>query len=120
MQEEDQIHLNNISSMINEIEAYVEGMDYNQFSQEESIRQSVAVNLQQIGEAADLLSDEFKEDFTEIDYNVLDTLKRAKFDEALEVDHRQIWNVIQNDLPEVRNLVETRSEQMDRENPPED
>lgn len=115
MKEEDQVHLSNISSMINEIEAYVENMDYNQFSREESIRQSVAVNLQQIGEAADLLSDEFKEDFTEIDYNVLNALKRAKFDEAMEVDHRQIWNVVQNDLPEFRNMVETRSEQMDRE-----
>lgn len=114
MNEEDQIHLNNITTMINEIDAYVANMDYNQFSKEESIRQSVAVNLQQIGEAADLLSPEFKADFTEVDYRVLDVLKRAKFDEAMEVDHRQIWNVVQNDLPEFRNMVETRSEQMDK------
>ncbi len=115
MNEEDQVHLSNISTMINEIEAYVENMDYNQFTREESIRQSVAVNLQQIGEAADLLSDEFTANFTEIDYRVLDVLKRAKFDEALEIDPHPIWSIITNDLPEFKNMVETRSEQMDRE-----
>jgi uncharacterized protein with HEPN domain len=114
MKEEDQVHLSNISTMINEIEAYVGSMDYNQFSKEESIRQSVAVNLQQIGEAANLLSDEFKADFTEVDYRVLDVLKRAKFNEAMEHGYRQIWSVIKNDLPLFRDMVETRSEQMDR------
>ena len=118
MKEEDQIHLNNITTMINEIDAYVAHMDYNQFSKEESVRQSVAVNLQQIGEASNLLSPEFKADFTEVDYRVLDVLKRAKFNEAMEVDHRQIWNVIQNDLPEFRNMIETRSEQMDKDEQP--
>lgn len=114
MKEEDQIHLNNISTMINEIEAYVDSMDYNQFSKEESVRQSVATNMQQIGEAADLLSEEFKAEFTEVDYRVLDALKRAKFNEALEHGYRQVWSVIENDLPAFRNMIETRSEQMDR------
>ncbi|WKN32086.1 DUF86 domain-containing protein [Porifericola rhodea] len=115
MKEEDQVHLSNISTMINEIDAYIGSMEYDQFSREESIRQSVATNLQQIGEAADLLSDEFKENFTSVDYNVLNALKRAKFDEAWEVDHRQIWNVVKNDLPEFRNVIETRSEQLDQQ-----
>jgi uncharacterized protein with HEPN domain len=114
MKEEDQIHLSNISALINEVESYVNSMDYNQFSKEESVRQSVAVNLQQIGEATDLLSPEFKAAFTEVDYRVLDTLKRAKFNEALEHGYRQIWNVIENDLPEFKNMINTRSEQMDR------
>ena len=114
MKEEDQIHLSNISAMINEIEAYVAHLDYNQFSKEESVRQSVATNLQQIGEAANMLSPEFKAEFTEVDYRVLDVLKRAKFNEALEHDQRQIWSVVENDLPAFRNMIETRSEQMDR------
>lgn len=112
MKEEDQIHLSNISTMINEIEAYVAHMDYKQFAQEESTRQSVATNLQHIGEAAALLSPEFKAEFTEVDYRVLDALKRAKFNEALEVDRRQIWSVVENDLPVFRDMIHTRSEQM--------
>lgn len=114
MKEEDQIHLNNISTMINEIEAYVANMDFSQFSKEESTRQSVATNMQQIGEAANMLSPEFKAEFTEVDYRVLDVLKRAKFSEALEQDQRQLWSVIENDLPIFRNMIETRTEQMDR------
>ncbi len=114
MKEEDQIHLNNISTMINEVEAYVDHMDFEHFAREESTRQSVSVNLQQIGEAANLLSPEFKSEFTEVDYRVLDVLKRAKFNEALEHEYRQMWSVIENDLPALRNMIETRSEQMDR------
>lgn len=113
MREEDEIHVNNIISCINEIEGYVEGIGYEDFAREEEIRQSVASNLQEIGEAAGLLSDDFVSQFTDIDYKVLETLKRAKYDEGLEVDQHAIWSIIHNDLPTFRDTLSTASEQLD-------
>lgn len=112
MREEDEIHVNNIISCISEIEGYIEGMSYEEFSTEEEVRQSVASNLQEIGEAASLLSDDFVSQFTEVDYRVLELLKRAKFDESLEVDYHALWGVINSDLPSFRNMLATASEQM--------
>lgn len=116
MREEDEIHVNNIISCINEIEGYIEGLTYEEFSKEEEVRQSVASNLQEIGEAASLLSDEFLSQFTDIDYKVLESLKRAKYDEGLEVDHHAIWSVINNDLPTFRDTLSTASEQLNYAN----
>ncbi len=112
MREEDEIHVNNIINCINEIEGYVEGMTYEDFSNEEEVRLSVVSNLQEIGEAATLLSDEFVSQFSDVDMRVLESLKRAKFDEHVEMDYRPVWNVISGDLPAFRDMLSSASEQM--------
>jgi len=113
MTEEDQYHLNNIANYISEIESYVQGMEYQDFQDEEEVRVTVMENLQHIGQAAALLSDDFASQFTDIDYQVLETFKAAKFNEGLEQGHQQIWNVIQHDLPQFRDLIMTESERAD-------
>ena len=113
MTEEDQYHLNNIANYISEIESYVQGMEYPDFEDEEEVRITVMENLQHIGQAATLLSDDFTSQFTDVDYHVLDSFKAAKFNESLEIGHQQIWNIIQNDLPQFRDLIMTETERAD-------
>ncbi len=113
MKEEDQIHLTNIANYINEIESYVQGMDYQRFVDEEQTRVTVMQNLQHIGQAAALLSDEYTEQFTAVDIGVLEAFKGAKFSDGLEIDFHPTWNIIQNDLPLFKDLVLTNSEKMD-------
>lgn len=113
MKEEDQVHLTNIANYINEIESYTQGMDYQQFADEEEVRVTVMENLQHIGQATALLSDEYMEQFTAVDLQVLEAFKGAKFSDALEIDYRPTWNIIQNDLPLFRDMVLTDSERMD-------
>ena len=113
MNEEDQVHLTNIANYINEIEAYTQGMDYQQFVDEEETRVTVMENLQHIGQATALLSDEYTERFTAVDIRVLEAFKGAKFSDGLEIDYHPTWSIIQNDLPVFKDLVLSDSEQMD-------
>ena len=113
MKEEDQVHLTNIANYVNEIEAYVQGMDYQQFVNEEEVRITVMENLQHIGQAASLLSEEYTNEFTSIDLQVLDTLKSAKFDDGLEMDYHGVWGIITNDLPVFRDTILADSERLD-------
>lgn len=113
MKEEDQVHLTNIANYVNEIESYVQGMDYRQFADEESVRVTVMQNLQHIGQAASLLSDEYTSEFTAVDIQVLNTLKSAKFNDGLEIDYRGVWGIIKNDLPIFRDTILTNTERMD-------
>ena len=113
MKEEDQVHLTNIANYVNEIESYVQGMDYQQFVDEEEVRITVMENLQHIGQAASLLSEEYTSEFTAIDMQVLDTLKSAKFNDSLEMDYHGVWGIITNDLPVFRDTILTDSERMD-------
>ena len=115
IREEDQIHLNNISNCIQEIEAYVQGMNFNNFVQEEEVKASVMQNLQMIGEASTLLSDEFKEQFTAIEIDTLAGLRNAHYNDEMEIDHHSLWGIIRNDLPLIKDLVGTASEQIDDE-----
>ncbi len=113
MKEEDQVHLTNIANYINEIEAYVAGMDYQQFADEEEVRITVMENLQHIGQATALLSDEYLEQYTAVDIQVLEVFKGAKFSDGLEIDFRPTWSIIQNDLPLFRDKILTDTERMD-------
>lgn len=113
MNEEDQYHLNNIANYISEIESYVQGMEYQDFQEEEEVRVTVMENLQHIGQASSLLSEDFSSQFTDIDYHVLDTFKAAKFDNSLEHAGPQIWSIITNDLPQFRDLIMTETERAD-------
>ena len=113
--EEDQVHLNNINDAIQEIYGYVQGMDYNGFVQEEEVRSSVVRNLQMIGEAVTLLSDEFKENFTAIDLEVLNGLRNAGYNNEMEIDPHGLWSIIQSDLSVISDQINVASEQLDEE-----
>ena len=113
MKEEDQVHLTNIANYVNEIDSYVQGMDYQQFVDEEEVRITVMENLQHIGQASSLLSEEYTSNFTAVDIQVLDTLKSAKFNDGLEIDFHGVWSIIKNDLPIFRDTILTDTERMD-------
>lgn len=113
--EEDQVHLMNISNAILEIESYTRYEDFNQFNREEETKAVVARNLMQIGGAAKLLSDDLKNRLADMDLRVLELLTNADFNYYTERDHHAMWSIIKQDLPEIREIVNTVSEKLDRE-----
>ncbi|RYD75559.1 MAG: DUF86 domain-containing protein [Sphingobacteriales bacterium] len=102
---EDRQHLMNIADAIEEIQSYVQYNDYNMFAKDEMTRESVSRLFQDIGGAAKMLSDEFKESFGDIDWNVLIRLEDAMYDQAEETSFESIWYIIKNDLPEIKTQV---------------
>lgn len=105
VREEDKIRLLDIADSIREIQGYLGGADYGEFSISEDIRESVTAQMVMIGEAAEMLSDEFKEQYGDIDWNVLTNLKFAHYDEELEQEHRQMMYIASKDLPEIMNDI---------------
>ena len=85
-------------------------MDYQQFVNEEEVRITVMENLQHIGQASSLLSEEYTSNFTAVDIQVLNTLKSAKFNDGLEIDFHGVWSIIKNDLPVFRDTILTDTE----------
>ncbi|MGZ5243139.1 MAG: HepT-like ribonuclease domain-containing protein [Bacteroidia bacterium] len=102
---EDKQHLMNIADAIEEIQSYVQYNDYNMFAKDEMTRESVARLFQDIGGAAKMLSDDFKDNFGDIDWNVLIRLEDAMYDQAEETSFEAIWSIIKNDLPEIKSQV---------------
>ena len=102
---EDRQHLMYIADAIEEIQSHVQYEDFNQFNQDEIARESVTRLFQEIGGAAKLLSDDFKESFGDIDWNVLIRLEDAMYNQATEHGFEAIWSIIQNDLPDIKSQV---------------
>lgn len=102
---EDKMRLLDIADAIREIQGYLGSADYGEFSVSEDMRESVTAQMVIIGEAAGMLSDEFKEQYGDIDWNVLTDLKFAHYDEELEQEHRQMMYIASNDLPEIMNDI---------------
>ena len=98
---EDKVRLLDIADSIREIQGYLQGTGFEEFAANEDVQQSVVNQLTFIGGAAAMLSDEFKEQFGNIDWDILKGLQYAHYDQALEMDPHELLYVAQRDLPEV-------------------
>jgi uncharacterized protein with HEPN domain len=103
--EEDMIHLNNLAQCIMEIEGYTKDLDYEDFLSDEEDKAAVMSNLNQIGEASRLLSDDFKDQYDDIDLKVLEGLRNAEYNDEMELDLHGVWHIISRDLPYIREKV---------------
>lgn len=113
--EEEQYHLNNMASSIMEIENYTKGMDYVDFIQSEETKAAVYRNLAMVGEAAMELSgnDKFLEKFEEINLSTLASLRYAGYNDEMEFNPEGVWQIIESDLPLLRDEILDISSKMD-------
>lgn len=103
---DDRQHLTYIVDSIDEIEGYMQYEDYNDFSKDEFAKEAVARICQDIGGAAKLLSDEFKETHGgSFDWDVLIRLEDAMYDQATETNFEALYGVLKNDLPIIKDGV---------------
>ena len=103
---EDLVHLQHIAQNILEIEGYLQEIDdYEKFSTDENERAMIYSLLGQIGTAAMLLSDDFKNQYDEIDFRVLEGLRNANYNEEMEIFRTPVWHIVKNDLPYIREKI---------------
>jgi uncharacterized protein with HEPN domain len=110
--EEDQVHMNNIVRCIQEIDGYTQGMTQDSFNKDEAIQAIVGRNLMMIGNAAQMLSKEFKLYYSDIDFKVLESLRFANYNVDAEFNQSGVWDIVKNDLPFFKDALLTISSQM--------
>ena len=59
-----------------------------------------------IGEATSKITKEFKDRNTQVEWRSIEGLRHIIVHEYFGVDLERIWNVTQNDIPELKNIVE--------------
>lgn len=113
--EEQQLHLNNIIKGIEEIQEETRGLNYQQFTEEEQVKEAVYMNFQMIGQAAYEL-ESGSDDVPGLNFksDVLSGFRNARYNEEAELDHQMIWNVIENDLEIIRDEMIETSAELDR------
>ena len=76
-------------------------MNFIQFTVDEKTVDAVARNFEIIGEAANRLPDDFKAQYSDIDWNRIRGFRNRIVHDYFGIDYSIVWNIIENYLPEL-------------------
>ena len=96
--------LEHIVKYCNMVEHSVErfGADYNTFMNDEDYKNSVSMCILQVGELVNHLSSDFKNSHKDIPWSAIVGMRNHFAHGYLEMDISEIWNTVNNDMPEIK------------------
>lgn len=98
----DKARLMHILEAIHEIEHYTSKVDFDAFGQNSMMRFATIKQMEIIGEASNHLSQAIKEEFSTIAWSQIIGLGNVFVHEYFGVDTNLVWEIIKNDLPELK------------------
>jgi uncharacterized protein with HEPN domain len=101
----DSDYLRHILDAIIQIKEYVGDSSFEQFEQNRLVQDAVIRQLAIIGEAARLVSSSLKETYPEVPWADIVGMRNILIHNYLEVDIREVWQTIQQDLPILQKQV---------------
>lgn len=103
----DQVRLNHILDAINEVESYIVDTDFHAFMDNSMMRFACIKQMEIIGEASNHISDEIKNQFSYIEWAQVIGMRNVFVHEYFGVDTKLVWEIIKNDLPDLKEKVIT-------------
>ncbi|MEK7461148.1 MAG: DUF86 domain-containing protein [Patescibacteria group bacterium] len=94
----DQLHILHMSDAIKKIEAYTKGLTFAQFAKNEMDFDAVMMQFVIIGEAANQISDQFKEKHHSFPWHQAVGLRNQIAHGYFEIEPKIVWQTIQEDL----------------------
>ena len=101
----DKARLNHILDAIIEIESYLNDVDFEIFLKNSMMRFACIKQMEIIGEASNHISEETKTQFSEIEWRQISGMRNSLVHEYFGIDGRLVWEIIQQDLPELKSKV---------------
>lgn len=101
---EDRERLLDILEAIERIEKYASS-GRETFNQDELIQIWILHHLQILGEAARALDPAFRERFPQVPWSQIIGMRNILVHHYFEIDTEIVWNVVENDLPSLRELI---------------
>ena len=101
----DQLYLDDILESAQAIQGYVENIDLLTFIKDRKTYSATIHEFQIIGEAVNNLSDDIKSKYQKTAWQDIKDFRNILIHEYFGIDLELVWNVIQEDLPELINIV---------------
>ena len=101
----DKQRLLHIVESINEIEKYIEGKNFDEFLENSMMRFASVKQIEIIGEAANHISEEVRNKFSEIQWRQITGLRHILVHEYFGVDNRLVWQIIVDDIPVLKSKI---------------
>jgi len=99
---DDRLLVEDMLSAIKQIERYIEGVSFEDLCHDRMRQDAVVRQLEIIGEAARLLSEEFRNQYPHIPWQDIIGMRHKLTHDYFEVDLRIVWDTVQFDLPQLK------------------
>ncbi|MCP5053704.1 MAG: DUF86 domain-containing protein [bacterium] len=99
------LYTKDILDSINKIEEFVNGMDFDEFLNDDKTSSAVIRKLEIIGEAVKQLPDQIKKNNTEIPWKEMAGMRDKLIHWYFGVDYEVVWNVVTEELPQLKGLL---------------
>jgi len=106
MKKDPYVFIDHIRESITAIETYTNSITKEIFLNTTQIQDAVCRRLEIIGEAANKLESEFKEQFPNIPWYKIVAMRNILIHEYFSVDLDQVWNTVQKDLPNLKKQLD--------------
>jgi len=102
----DKARLMHILEAINEIENYISKVEFDDFVLNSMMRFAIIKQMEIIGEASNHISQDIKAQFSTIEWSQIIGMRNVFVHEYFGIDTRLVWEIIKNDLPDLRLKIE--------------
>lgn len=101
----DTKYLKHIREAIESIEEYLDATTYEQFTSSKMMIDAVVRELEIIGEASNNLSEEFREQYSDILWRRMKDMRNFLIHEYFGVNLKVVWDTCKNDLPALKTFI---------------
>jgi len=98
----DKVRLQHILDAMLEVENYIERAEFKDFESNSMMRFACIKQLEIIGEASNHISEEIKSLFSNIEWAQIIGMRHVFVHEYFGVDSLLVWEIIKNDIPELK------------------
>jgi len=102
MKRDYSLYVEDILDCINKIETFVEGMDFQQFVQDDKTASAVIRKLEIIGEASKIVPDSIKQKFSQIPWKEMARMRDKITHHYFDIDYEVVWKILKEELPKVK------------------
>lgn len=101
----DKARLQHILDAIVEVESYVAQADSKEFMENSMMKFACIKQLEIIGEASNHISSKTRSDFPDVQWAQIVGMRNMFVHEYFGLDPHIVWDIVQNDLPELKETV---------------
>ncbi len=102
--------LADILEAVGKIKTYTAGLTYDSFIKDSKTQDAVIRNFEIIGEAANRLPDEFKDQHQTINWFRIIGFRNRIVHDYMGVDHKIVWTIIEKDIDQLAADIENISQ----------
>ena len=103
---EDSVYLNHILEAINNILEDTNGFIEEQFLANRTIKQAVTRNIEVIGEAVKLVSENIRNKNPDVPWQKIARTRDMLIHHYFDVDDKELWKIIVDDLPMLKKSIQ--------------